>query len=139
MADALGSFGSDLAFSISFALSTEALEAAREAQMSEDELVSIVIALSVIFSALPRSSLMLIREIKRLSGKAEIKEAPSNPSGLASFLTLLLGIAQRCAVSTAVQLLANNVQTRQPLRSVRIVSLLSVVVFFVFIQGLRHR
>jgi hypothetical protein len=143
MADAaLGSFGSDLAFSVSFALSTEALDAAREAQLSEDELVGIVIALSVIFSALPRSALLVIKEVERLRGRgkpAEKKESVKESSGLAAFMTLLVGIAQRVCVSVAVQLLATNVRTKQPLRSVRIVSLLSVVVFFVFISGLRHR
>jgi hypothetical protein len=182
---ALGSLGSDLAFAVSFAIAGEALGAAQEAQISEDELIGIVLVISVVCSALPRSAMIVLRELEKLgcfgslggaapapsvqtpapapasaallraigrnpklssdplAGKGADKgarsdgkgEYPAEASGLAAFLTLLVSMAQRILISVAVQLLAANVRAKQPLRSVRIVSLLGVSVFFTFVQA----
>lgn len=148
---ALGSLGSDLAFAVSFAVAGEALGAAHEAQISEDELIGIVLVISVVCSALPRSAMIVLRELDKLgvfsSGgaagtgtnpkddKDRITKGAAEPSGLAAFLTLLVSMFQRILISVAVQLLASNVRAKQPLRSVRIVSLLGVSVFFTFVQA----
>jgi len=50
-------------------------------------------------------------------------------------MKLLIDIAQKISVSISVQLLAANVRTLQPLRAVRVVSLLTVAIFFLFLEA----
>tara|TARA_Y100000817_G_C16857302_1_gene544510 strand:- start:2569 stop:3027 length:459 start_codon:yes stop_codon:yes gene_type:complete len=145
--DALGALGSDLAFSVSFGIARELLDAATDAQISDDELIGVVLALSIVLGALPRSFSLAYDELAKrrwlgLSVSDE-SEGPSN-SGLLAFVNLLVDIARRISVSISVQLLAANVRAKQPQRAVRIVSLLSVAVFFLFLEatsslGKRHR
>ena len=59
----------------------------------------------------------------------------SNPASLLQFVELLLGIARRIATSLLVQLVAATAVSRQPLRLSRILSLLSVAIFFLFLQS----
>jgi hypothetical protein len=134
-ATALGSLGSDLAFSVSFGIGQELLSAAREAQMSEDELVASVLILSIVFTALPRTFRVATGELRKL-GVLDRKPRPTDAeSGLLQFVSLLVDIAKRIAISLTVQLLAANVRAKQPNRVVRIVSLLSVAVFFLFLEA----
>tara|TARA_B110001452_G_scaffold264652_1_gene267992 strand:- start:777 stop:1268 length:492 start_codon:yes stop_codon:yes gene_type:complete len=149
---ALGSLGSDLAFSVSFGIANELLDAAHEAHLSEDELIGIVLALSVLLSAVPSTFTAIRREwLKYRAGRAKVdpnapsesdgnganegKANPLPPSGLMEFVTLLLRMAQRISLSICVQLVASNVRSRQPLRSVRVVSLLAVSIFFLFLES----
>jgi hypothetical protein len=134
-ANALGSLGSDLAFSVSFGIGQELLSAAREAQMSEDELVASVMILSIVFAALPRTFRVATSELRKL-GLLDRKPSPTDAeTGLLQFVSLLVDISKRIAVSLTVQLLAANVRAKQPNRVVRIVSLLSVAVFFLFLEA----
>ena len=141
---ALGSLGSDLAFSVSFGIANELLDAANEAHLSEDELIGIVLAVTVLLAALPSSVASVRKQLdsamrgsvtdgsKAGSGGNEPKPTPS---GIAEFVTLLLTMAQRISLSICVQLVASNVRSRQPLRSVRVVSLLAVSIFFLFLES----
>jgi len=129
-AAALGSLGSDLAFSVSFGIGRELLDAAQEAQMSEDELVAVVLVLSIVLAAVPRTFNVASRELRRRGWLGKPTPKTMEGSGLASFAALLVDIARRIAISISVQLLAANVRAKQPNRAVRIVSLLSVAVFF---------
>ena len=52
-ADALSSLGGDLTFSVSWSVATELLDAARETQLGEAELIAIVLGFSVVLGALP--------------------------------------------------------------------------------------
>jgi len=134
-ANALGSLGSDLAFSVSFGIGQELLSAAREEQMSEDELVASVMILSIVFAALPRMFRVATSELRKL-GLLDRKPSPTDAeTGLLQFVSLLVDISKRIAVSLTVQLLAANVRAKQPNRVVRIVSLLSVAVFFLFLEA----
>lgn len=141
-AGALGSLGSDLAFSVSLGIAHELLDAAQEAHLSEDELIGIVLAVSVLLAALPSSFLALTKvltpkppeEGKESGADSEPKQA-TEPSGILDFITLLLRMAQRISLSICVQLVASNVRSRQPLRSVRVVSLLAVSIFFLFLES----
>ena len=128
-ASALGALGSDLAFSVSFAIANELLDAGQNAGISEDELVAVVLTLAVVFTALPRT---VHAGIQQFAGKAKGDE---RSSGLWDFLQLLVGIAKRISISVSVQLLAANVRAKQPLRAVRVVSLLSVAIFFLFLEA----
>jgi len=137
-AGALGSLGSDLAFSVSFGIATELLDATNEAHLSEEELISIVLALSVVLAAIPSSFRAVRRELEKVRNTEKGTggaAAESSPSGLLEFVTLLVRMAQRISISICVQLLAANVRSRQPLRAVRIVSLLAVSIFFLFLES----
>ena len=136
-ASALGSLGSDLAFSVSFGIGRELLDAAQEAQMSEDELVASVLTLSIVMTALPRTFRSITRAFRQRGSKDETPPHPlsGTESGLVSFFGLLVDIAKRIAISLSVQLLAANVRAKQPNRAVRIVSLLSVAIFFLFLEA----
>jgi len=65
----------------------------------------------------------------------EPSSSEQRKSGVLEFATLLVGMAQRIALSICVQLLSSNVRSRQPLRSVRVVSLLAVAIFFLFLEN----
>jgi hypothetical protein len=136
---ALGSLGSDLTFAVSFSIAAELLAAATEAEVAEDELVSAVLVISVMLAALPRTIGIVMRELSRFEccsmlGKMFDTGSVDN-AGLAAYLSLVVNVGQRVAVSVAVQLLAANARAKQPLRSVRIISLLSVCIFFIFLSG----
>ena len=200
-ADALSSLGGDLTFSVSWSVATELLDAARETQLGEAELIAIVLGFSVVLGALP-TAMALARaeadkfwtlldayrrrvsrlskaqaELKQRTGEGAVPERPAadgattaartaagdagtgdasttgrdgalalngtdpvqagESSGIAAFLGLFVSIFQRISVSIVVQLLAANVRTQQPLRAVRVLTLLSVAVFFLFwrLQG----
>lgn len=139
MADsALGNLGSDLAFSVSFGIGRELLDAANDAQLSEAELIASVLILSIVMTAFPKVLSSATKEL-RLRGCFGMAPKPhkmsSTESGLLAFGALLIDIARRIAISLSVQLLAANVRVRQPDRAVRIVSLLSVAVFFLFLEA----
>lgn len=152
-AGALGSLGSDLAFSVSLGIAHELLDAAQEAHLTEDELIAIVLAVSVLLAALPstvralRKQYIEIIRARSASGKDPNKEKPGEsnggdgsvhavePSGILEFFTLLVRMSQRISLSICVQLVASNVRSRQPLRSVRVVSLLAVSIFFLFLES----
>ena len=169
---ALAGLGSDLAFTISFAIARELLDGANESGISQDELVAVVLALGVIFAALPRTAASIWRfapSILPWSGAAEKAAAEkkaalvlrvgaqssaagaepekpaaptapapheSDPSGLGEFLRLVVDMGKRISVSVCVQLLASNVRSKQPLRSVRIVLLFGVVFYFLFLDAM---
>lgn len=91
--------------------------------------------LSIVFAALPRMFRVATSELRKL-GLLDRKPSPTDAeTGLLQFVSLLVDISKRIAVSLTVQLLAANVRAKQPNRVVRIVSLLSVAVFFLFLEA----
>jgi len=139
-AGALGSLGNDLAFSVSANIAAELLDAAGDAHLSEEELIGFVLGLAVVLASVPSAVLLAWRELRKWRLGANPEAADSAPhaaarSGVTEFATLLVGIAQRISVSICVQLLASNVRNRQPLRTVRVVSLLAVAIFFLFLES----
>lgn len=138
-AAALGSLGSDLSFSVSFGIGRELLDAAQEAQMSEDELIASVLIVSIVMTALPRTFRSMSKLLRQSGwlGNPTPKPHPlsATESGLVAFFGLLVDIAKRIAISLSVQLLAANVRAKQANRAVRIVSLLSVAIFFLFLEA----
>ena len=132
-AGALGSLGSDLAFSVSFNIATELLGSANESHLSEEELIGVVLVLAVVLASIPSAFKSIMSAWKRWSGRDETGRFST--SGFFEFLTLLMRTAQRISVSICVQLLASNVRSRQPLRSVRVVSLLAIAIFFLFLES----
>jgi len=136
MSESLSSLGSDLSFTISFSISRELLDAAKDAGVSQEELVAIVLGVGVVFTAFPRT-LSLAYKVVRGSEKGEDKGADDDGGEGGSFwqfITILASLIKRISASVAVQLLAQTVVTKQPLRSVRITLLLGVVAYFLFLS-----
>jgi hypothetical protein len=121
-ASAIESLAPDLTFAVAFAVSGELLAWAEEASVSADEVVAVLLVLSVVLGSLKPLS-------DKLLGK------PDSPRGLRGFAETCLAIANRISGSTLVQLLAASVRSASPLRSVRVVSLLSIATFFLFLGG----
>jgi hypothetical protein len=146
-AGALSALSSDLAFSVSFSIASELLDAAKESGISEDELVVTVLSVSILAAALPASAKMMTAELrarcvravdaadKAAEKAADKAEGDANVRGLINFAHLIISIIHRIAVSTSVQLLASNVRAQAYLRSVRIASLLGVTIFFLFLDA----
>ena len=145
---ALGSLSADLSFSVSYSIASELLSSANEAGLSEEELIGIVLALAVVLGALPSSLVALRNEIrwrwypkaaeeaeKQAEKRRQEGEEPPALTGMLEFFRTLFSMAQRIAVSICVQLVASNVRSREPLRIVRIVSLLGVSIFFLFLES----
>jgi hypothetical protein len=156
-ADALTALGSDLTFSVSFTIAAELRLSAVDAGFSEHELIGIVLVLSIVLSALPLS----LRRGARIVADAWVRVvrprvhravpsfavlvdwflvAPANPKeahspSIMQFFELLLGIARRISMSLLVQLVAATAVSKQTLRLSRILSLLSVAIFFLFLQS----
>jgi len=140
--DALSALSGDLTLSISFAVANEVLEAAKEAELGEAELIGIVLAVSIILSALPNLLWLARTEVsaawavmQRRTPALRAAGAPPPPSGLVAFLAYILRVAQRLSMSICVQLIASNVRTQQPLRAARVITLAGVAVFFVFLES----
>lgn len=139
--DALSSLGGDLTFAISWAVANELLAAAKDAQLGEAELVAIVLFSSICFSALPKALLMARVETMRAIAVRYGQPPPSystvkvSSSGLLAFLGIFLRISQRISLSVCVQLLTANVQANQPLRAVRVLTMLGTAVFFLFLES----
>ena len=138
--DALSALGGDLTLSISFAVARELLDAANEAQIGEAELIGIVLTISIVLSALPNALWLARTEVLALwsilqGRKPNLDPPPTSKSGLLEFLALFVKVAQRITMSIAVQLIASNVKVTQPLRAVRVSTLIGVAVFFVFLES----
>tara|TARA_B100000405_G_scaffold148930_2_gene104096 strand:- start:2250 stop:2873 length:624 start_codon:yes stop_codon:yes gene_type:complete len=191
LSSALTSLGADLTFSVSFSVARELLDGAQEWQLGEDELIFIVLGLSVLLNSLPdavralpgilssvvstaaalwgsvtrgdrgsegasaeKANVCRLNVHKAVTvrngasgasgassaGDAATAEASgSSPEqerpGVMAFLELFVTIAQRISLSLVVQLLAANVRANQSIRSVRILTLLSVATFFLFLES----
>ena len=152
---ALSSLGSDLSVSVSFTIARELLEGAQEASISEDELVGIVLSVSIIFTAIEnligsrlRNNLeKAVAKAEKMqrqknvsesevvsAAKEEKKKLLSQKSGL-DFLQNLVSIARQVSFAIAIQLLAASARAKEPSRTVRILSLISLVIFFLFVSS----
>ena len=160
---ALSTIGSDLSVSVSFVIAREMLEGATEAQMTDDELIAIVLGLSIVFTAIESSvqtrlserASVFLKHAERdakaqaealgLGGDKELafvgnavrdtKQLVSMRHSALDFAHLLLSIARQIAFSITIQLLAASARAREPSRAVRILTLLGLVVFFLFVQS----
>lgn len=140
--DALSSLGGDLTLSISWAVANELLDAAKEAQIGEGELVAIVLTVSIVLQALPNALWLARTEVAAawevtMGRRPSVRPDPTaaDKSGLLAFLALFVKVGQRITMSVAVQLIASNVHVTQPIRAVRVLTLAGVAVFFVFLES----
>ena len=137
-ADSLSVLGGDLTLSIAWAIAHELLDAAKDAELGEAELIGIVLSTSIVLSALPNIMWLARTEVAAVLTDPAARTAPDpaveNTSGLLTFLALFVRVAQRISMSICVQLIAANVHVQQPLRAVRVFTLLGVAIFFVFLE-----
>ena len=127
-ASTLTSIGADLSVSISFQVAQELVNGAEESSFEEDELVAIVLGVAIILAA-ARSILLSIRSERESNDKV------SKERTLLDFAILFTHIAGRIALSTTVQLLATAARGSQTSRATRVTTLLSLSVFFVWIES----
>lgn len=130
---ALSNLGADLSVSVSFVVANEFLAAANEAQMGDEELVALLITVVVVVTSAKR---LVDRSSKMLTERSSGEE---QSRGLLEFISLLLSITQRISLSISVQVLAVSVKANQPSRLIRVITLLGVVVFFVFFESAATR
>lgn len=158
--DTLQLLSGDLAFAVGYSIAQELIELAQEAQIGTEELVVCVLAVTLLLNStseiggllgnafnatlqlLSPAVLAALGLLGRTSGTslsfrcmAPNRQAP-NPtnSKLLLFGTQFLSLAKRLSQSIALQLLSSTARADSSSRAVRIVSLLSVTVFFVFVQ-----
>ena len=80
---ALSSIGSDLSVSVSFNIARELLDAAHDEQISEDELIGLVLGFAIVFSALQARLASELSKRRRKSvakAKSELQERLEDPS-----------------------------------------------------------
>lgn len=138
----LSSLGSDLTFSVSFAIAQELRDQAVETDISRVELIAVMTLLTIALDRAPDALQAIVRGARHL----RVKWCGGNPSKPASkqkasaqkvvdFFRLFVDISRRISASLLVQLVANAISTNEPLRASRIVSLLTITIFFVFLQS----
>ena len=163
--NALASIGSDLSVSVSFQVASELVDASREVQMQDAELIGIVLGLSIAFSALlslltSRRAEGKLASLRKAEARAR-EEAEAEPSvvgeeavdryvkqcvameekrfeeerSLTDFLILLVQISARISFSLTVQLLATSARSRQSSRVGRVLSLVGLSIFFTWIHS----
>jgi len=130
-ATTLNAVGSDLAFSISFTIAADLRRTAEETGVSEYELVTLMLLLSLTFTTLP----VLGEEIVRRTSFCNGSVASEHVHAFFGFIELLISIARRIALSLMIQLVANAAVAQPVARVARVLSLLSVATFFLFLQG----
>lgn len=125
---ALNALGNDVSFSVSFTIALELRDAALESGLRLEELIIIVFAIAVLLSVIPS---VLSRSFHYFQSGTQVDQGKN----LLSFVTLLLEMGQRIAITLAIQLVAASVVSHEPLRAVRVLTLFSVAVFFLFLQN----
>ena len=137
--DALSQSSHSLTLSISFAVANELLDAGRDAELGEAELIGIVLAASIVLGTLPSVLSLMRTEVAAAwavaHGRKPCADDTNSGTGSFAFLALFVKLSQRITMSICVQLIAANVRVHQPLRSVRVLTLIGVAVFFVFLES----
>ena len=138
----LSSLGSDLTFSVSFAIARELRDQAVETDISQVELVAVMTLLTIALDRAPQALRAIVDSIRYLrityfGYKRLSKNSNQNASAqkVIDFFRLFVDISRRISASLLVQLVANAISSHEPLRASRIVSLLTITIFFVFLQS----
>lgn len=138
----LSSLGSDLTFSVSFAIARELRDQAVETDISQVELIAVMTLLTIALDRAPQALRAIVDSIRYLriayfGYKRLSKNSNQNASAqkVIDFFRLFVDISRRISASLLVQLVANAISSHEPLRASRIVSLLTITIFFVFLQS----
>lgn len=128
---ALNALGSDVAFSVSFSIAVELRDAALDSGWRLEELIIIVFAVAVLLSVIPS----VLSRIKQIVHHSDASNTDASVKTLVTFITLLVEMAHRIAITLAIQLVATAAVSHEPLRAVRVLTLFSVAIFFLFLQN----
>ena len=108
----LSSIGSDLSVSVSFNIANELLEAAHDEQLSEDELISLVLGFAIIFSAMQSRLNKALLDRKAAVARSAREKARDAVAKLVAVRPELSGLLDdsfvREAERTAVEELVNK-------------------------------
>ena len=108
----LSSIGSDLSVSVSFNIANELLEAAHDEQLSEDELISLVLGFAIIFSAIQSRLNKALGDRRAAVARSAREKARDAVAKLVTVKPELSGLLDesfmREAERTAVEELANK-------------------------------
>jgi len=141
---AFSALGSDLTVSISFSVALEFVGAAREAQLGDDELTAILVAIVIALTSIKgfvdsKIARALAKErliVNNSKGDENVVgDTDEGRRGVLEFASLLLSILQRIGLSVSIQVLSLSVRASQVSRWSRILTLLGVVAFFVFFES----
>jgi hypothetical protein len=151
----------DVSFTVSYAVAAEIRASAIVGGVSDYELIAGVLLIAILLAATPSITQRAYRTVAlgwrhaRLRGTSdgvwrmrvrrlldwvllgdddERREGPTTRS-LVAFVTLLFATGQRIAISLLVQVVAATAVSNQTLRIDRVLTLLSVAVFFIFLQS----
>ena len=130
----LGSLSSDATITLALSTGSELLAWGREASLSSELLLAIVLLLNTLLSALPELYRHFLQEARRRGWLAKAGESADEDGSMVGFVEQLLQIAIRVASATSVQVLALTVLQTDTSRAVRVVSLLSSTLFFLFLN-----
>jgi len=138
----LSALGSDLTFSVSFAIARELRDQAVETDISQVELIAVMTLLTIALDRAPEALQAIVSGARHLRvrcfGASPIKRRSNQRASaqkVIDFFRLFVDISRRISASLLVQLVANAISTHEPLRASRIVSLLTITIFFVFLQS----
>ena len=130
----LSSLGGDLALVIGLSIGRELLAASAEAQLTQVELVITLLVCNALLLKLP-TWLALLRLWAGSPRGGGGGGAGGPDKGLIDFVDALLMLTRRLLLAALSQVLADTVSNAIPLRSVRVVSLLTTATFFVFMSS----
>ena len=153
--ETLHALSGDLAFAVGYSIAQELIDLAQEAQIGTEELVVCVLSITLLLNSSDSVGRMLWTPMSRAVALVCTKSnrnrvAPSTDSGaeqssntakpkrkenaVYAFAYDVLLLTRRLSQSIALQLLSSSVRADSSSRAVRILSLLSVTIFFVFLQ-----
>lgn len=132
---ALNALGSDVAFSVSFSIAVEMRDAALDSGWRLEELILIVFAVAVLLSVIPSVLPRLKSIVEQYEYFKPERDNDGDTKTIFTFITLLVEMAQRIAITLAIQLVAAAAVSHEPLRAVRVLTLFSVAIFFLFLQN----
>lgn len=126
---ALSAVSGDVVFILGMTMGNELLAGAAELDLSQSELVGILMLLNALFVALPT----WLAAARKLGPSRPPESHSDRRQGLAEFVALAGALGRRLTIATLSQVLAQTVSTGVPMRSVRVVTLCSTAVFWVFL------
>ena len=126
--NALSSLASDTTPILAMLVSSELLEAAESAQLGEAELAACVLLVSILLGGLPRALYNLEHQF--------IKSRPGTPPlGIIGFIANITNLFTRTALAVLVNLVARLVTSTVPSRAVRVLTLLTTAMLFLYLQS----
>ena len=121
----LGLVGAQLSLTVSFTIASELRDAALSAGVHLDELIMLVTAIYLCITRLKNT-------VKYV---AKSMEVPNNTNRTTiTFLQQLVTSTEEITMSLAVQLVVRSIAARTSILSVRVVGLVAVAIFFLYIK-----